>query len=625
MTSPVARSAESRSVTWRPSPFAISFASIVVATGIAGLFGLPCWIVISLSSAPWLLFLRERWGGSIAFVAIVIVNLWAILGVMMGTTMTHLPITPTVIVLWGLTGLAGVVKLDRQVRGLPSPIRARSVWFSALVGPVIWLGSIALSSFVPGAARYLWVMSNDMANNLLFAREIIYRGGIGVGFNENPVPLPAAVLALAMSSGRTSVPSETLLRHDIGAFVQVWALLIALLCFVTGVLTAQIVRLTVDRPLIVATVGIAGSMVPLSWFFTSYPLDYGFVSTHFALVIVLGCVLVSIRPGPHQRVVFALLCLSATCLLAVWSPLVLIPAMIAAALIVTHRRAFLPLTGRAAFAPWFGLIQVAAYGIGVALPGFLSLRAFLKAPGGVFAFPHWMLPVLAVIAVLLAGLALWRNHKAELVTIVGVAAGALLGLGGLLFFTRNAPDPWTYYPTKYAWIASAALLVSIIGLLPAAVAALSQRSAVRMTAVAVVVAACAGIVVAAPPSDELHSWEQPIAWILSGNVVGTGDEVAEKIITTADLEHPAIYWQSGEKHQLFINFWLLEVAANSMTKSNALRVASYGGYHEEKILDLCSLMTTLGGSVRVYTANNGLESQIASACPTLGARVIVNR
>ncbi|QNE45988.1 hypothetical protein F1C58_03040 [Glaciihabitans sp. INWT7] len=407
--------------------------------------------------------------------------------------------------------------------------------------------------------------------------------------------------------------------------MQVWALLIALLCFLTGLLTAQIVRLIVDRPRIAAMVGVTGSIVPLSWFFTSYPLDYGFISTHFALVIVLGCVLVSIRPGQHQRIAFTLLCLAATCLLAVWSPLVLIPATIAAALIVSHRRAFLPLSGRDAFIPWFGLIQVAAYGIGIALPSFLSLRAFLKAPGGVFAFPHWMFPVLAAIAVLLAGVALWRNHKAALVAIVGVATGALLGLGGLLFFTRNAPDPWTYYPTKYAWIASAVLVVMIIGLLPAAVAAVSKRGAVRMVAVAVAAAAATGIVGAAPPSDALHNWEQPIVWILSGNVVGAGDDVAEKILTAADLKHPAIYWQSRERHQLFINFWLLEVAADSMTKSNALRVASYGGYNEDKILDLCSIMKTLGGSVRVHTANSGLESQIASACPTLGARVIVNR
>ncbi len=607
------------------SALLIVLAILVVVAGVGGFVGLPSWVVLVAASVPWLFYAWRCWGAALAVTAIVVGNFWALLVLMMATSVMHLPMLPTILITYVVIGLGGVFLVSWLTPSSLGTSASRAVWLSALVGPAVWLASIGLSTVIPGAAKLLWVMSNDQANNLLFARQIIYGGGIAIGSNQNPVPLPTGFLALVMSSGRADVASSELLRHDIVAFVEVWTIVIALLCFFSGLLAAHITLAATDRRPIVVAVGAAGSVVPLSWFFTSYPVDYGFLSAHVALVIILACVVAAIASPARPRIAFGIQCMAATDLLAVWSPLVAIPAMLALVILLVHRRRFWPLRGASIWFPAVGVVQLVLYGLGVALPSFLSLRAFLKAPGGVYDFPHWMLPILACVAVLLAVASFWQRRRVVLFAVVGAAVGALLGLGGLLFLTRLAPDPWTYYPTKYAWIASTIFVIMIMGLLPAVAEPLFRRIGARIAAVGVVVVVAAGIVVMAPPSDEMHTWRQPIVWILAGEVNGPGDEVAEKILAAADLEHPSIYWQSGDPNQLFINFWLLEVAANSMTDSNALRVASYGGYHENKISDLCSLMTTLGGNVAVHTASSSLQSKIDLTCPSLGARVIIER
>ncbi|CAN5207071.1 hypothetical protein BH09ACT1_BH09ACT1_02320 [soil metagenome] len=608
-----------------PAPHSLILGALVLGTGIGGLFGLPSWVPIVVASVPWVLFARARWGAALAVVVVIVLDLWALFLLMMITERAHLPMLPTALAAVTLAGLVGCLAIARSRFATFTVGFERNVWIASAIGPVVWIVSILLSTVVPGAARYLWVMSNDSANNMLFARQIVYSGGIAVGFNQNPVPLPTGLMALVMSSGRHRVDAADLLRHDVGALVQVWTIVIALFCFLAGVLVARLVRASTDRRPVVIVAAAAGSLIPLSWFFTSYPVDYGFLSTHVAIVIILASVIAALSSSAHPHIALALQCFAATCLLAVWSPLVAIPALLAAAIIVANWRRFLVWRSLGTAFVALGIIQLAVYGLLVTVPSFLTLRAFLQAAGGVYAFPHWMLPALALAAVVLSAVAFWRTRRVMVVVIVGLAIGSLLGLAGLLLITRRAPDPWTYYPTKYAWVASTTLALVVLALLVSVLARTFAHRWGRVAALGLIVVITAGTVIAAPPSDKLHTWRQPIAWILGGSVNGDGDEVADRILDAANLEKPAIYWQSGNPHQLFINFWLLEIAANSMTDSNALRVASYGGYHEKRIGDLCSLMTTLGGHVRVHTASVTLRSEIASACPTLDARVIVGR
>ena len=75
------------------------------------------------------------------------------------------------------------------------------------------------------------------------------------------------------------------------------------------------------------------------------------------------------------------MCLAASLLLAVWSPLVLMPACLALVIAVQQRKAIL--ASRGAALVWLVATtgQLVAYGLGVVLPGLLHLRGFLKVQG----------------------------------------------------------------------------------------------------------------------------------------------------------------------------------------------------------------------------------------------------
>ena len=316
-------------------------------------------------------------------------------------------------------------------------------------------------------------------------------------------------------------------------------------------------------------------------------------------------------------------CLAASLLLAVWSPLVLMPACLALVIAVQQRKAIL--ASRGAALVWLVATtgQLVAYGLGVVLPGLLHLRGFLKVQGDAYVFPRSAIVIIGVALIVLSFVAFRSLRSAEWTAILAMVAASALGLAALLFVTRHEPDPWPYYPLKFSWMALVLLLVLLVGVVPSALAPLFRRAVVRYAAIALVTATAVTILAAAPPSDALHEWSNPIKWILNGEVSGRGDAVSETILRDADLEYPHVFWQSKAPQQDFINFWLLEIAANSMTKSNDLRVFAYGVYDETKVRDLCSIMKLMGGAVTVVTANPNLESGDDGACSTLRAEVVV--
>jgi len=174
-------------------------------------------------------------------------------------------------------------------------------------------------------------------------------------------------------------------------------------------------------------------------------------------------------------------------------------------------------------------------------------------------------------------------------------------------------------------MATAICLVLLIGLLPAALISLRDSRLVRMLSVVVVAVLAAGVVLIAPPSDALHRWTQPVHWILAGQVTGRADVASELILRGGILEKPTLYWQSGVDDQDFVNFWLLEVAANSMTKSNALRVFSYGVYDEKSVSDLCKILVLLPKGATIHTANPDIEALVMKTCPSREPNVILSR
>ena len=219
-------------------------------------------MVVVVASVPWLVLLRECFSTGGAVASVILADLWLILSLTMLTAALRLPMLATVLPVWIVLGIAGAC-LCARLTALKTPsIPNAMVWLPALAGSVAWFCAMIANDVLSGSAKLSWVMRGDSANNVLFAREIIYRGGIGVGINENPVPLPPALMAISMALGRPYVPSAALLRHDIAAFAQVWVLLIALTCLLVGVAAAAITRAATERPVIIGVVSAAASLLP---------------------------------------------------------------------------------------------------------------------------------------------------------------------------------------------------------------------------------------------------------------------------------------------------------------------------------------------------------------------------
>ncbi|MEP6477788.1 MAG: hypothetical protein ABJB03_00225 [Rhodoglobus sp.] len=595
---------------------------IVVATALP-LLGLPTWIVLIAAAVPWCWYLASRVGTFVGIAGMVIIELWALLMVMMATTVTHLPLLPTVTILWGLLGLAGVALVARRPRASRPGAAALATWLPAAAGGLVFLGAMAVSNVVPNAARLAWVMLGDSANNIIFAREIIYRGGVGIGAGENPVPLPSALMAIVMSAGRGEVAPRDYLSHDIGAFAQVWMLLIALTCLLAGALVASLVRSRDARPLTIGLAGAAGSLLPLSWFFTGYPIEFGFFNTHVALPIVFAAFLVYLAADRFPAVALGILTLAATLLLAVWSPLVLMPAALGAVVVARRWRATFASRGGQLVVLALGVAQLLGYGILVVLPSLVRNSAFLSAPGGAFGFHKWMMFALAVVAIAVAVVAYRKLRNAVVLGVVAIVIGSALGLGALLFLTRNEANPWSYYPLKFSWLASTVLLVLAFGLAVAAAQSLFRREVMRIAGLAVVAAVTVAFLTWTPSSAPGYAWKDPIPRILSGDVLGVGDRGAMEIFALADPEQSTFFWHSDDPLEGVKNFWVLQMWSDSMSKNLDLKYAAYGLYDPDDINDLCRIVGLMGGGTIVHTALTDLDQQLDTACPQQDVTVVV--
>lgn len=609
---------------WRYS--AAAYAALLIVTGGLVAIGVPTWVPILLSLMPWLVYLTARLDDLIAGSLGVIGSLLVGLLTMMATTALRLPMLPTVVSLAVILGVCGTALSMSE-----GPIHRKrewgilAVWIPATLGGFVWLATMVGTLLMPGAARYSWVMLGDSANNVIFAREIIYRGGIGLGAGENPVPLPSAVMAIVMAAGRGSVANGDLTRHDIAAFDQVWTIFIIVSCVLAGAKAGAIVRSVTDRALVIGLVSAGASLLPLSWFFTGYPIEFGFFNTHLALPIVLAAFLAYLSADRRPAIALAVLAGASTLLLAVWSPLVLLPAALGFVVAVREWRSLIGARGPALTVLVVGIVQLLAYGLAVVLPSLLRNSGFLAAQGGTFSFPRWMMPSLAVAAVLLAVAAGFKRPKTIMLGVLAMSLGAGIGLSALLFVTRASPNPWTYYPLKFAWMSSTVLIVLIVGLAASVLVRYFSHLVVVLAGLVVIAAGTVGVLRWLPTTGLGYVWLDPIERILSGQVMGRGDEIAEKIFTLATPDQAHFLWHSGEEFEGSINFWVLQLWSDSIAGNTELRVAAYGLYDDGNIQDLCNIMTLMGGDVMVHTRITDLDMQLANACPDSGIVIVTGR
>ncbi|WP_141880718.1 hypothetical protein [Homoserinimonas aerilata] len=600
-----------------------ALALAIAAAAIWAVFGGPIGILLLIAPVPWMFAIGARRGVALAISAPLLLSWWLLAAVLAATAATGVPMLAAVITLWAIIGLGGAAACVSRVDVVRLPSAASLVaWLPSLLGAVIWLGTVVASHVVPGASRIGWVMGGDSANNILFAREVVYRGGIVFGPEENPVPLTSVLMGVSIASGRDGVAPQQLLEHDLSAFAGLWALLVALICVLAGTVAASIVRSLTLRPLTIGIVAAGASCLPLTWFVSGYPIEFGFFNTMVALVVVLAAFLcfLSYRTGP--ALVLAVQAFAATLLLAVWSPLVLLPAALGLVVVAFSWRGLLSVRRLGLWVLLFAFAQMLAFGIAVVLPSVLALGDFLTAQGGAHGFRKVMLPFFGLAAAVLAIIALRGHRSSALAGTLAFVAASGAGLGILLFISRNEPSPWTYYPLKFAWLASVVLIVILAGLLPALVVrVLRSHTAQNLgVAAAMVVTVCAVIVMPAVAFG--LDTRAPAARIIDGDYLGEGDVVAEQVVALADPEQSHILWDSGEHYEPAVNFWLMTMWADSMNENFDLRSAAYGLEGTEDLAVLCRNIELMGGGTIVHSRVPGLQQQLDEACPGTGAEVV---
>lgn len=605
----------------RPRPIAGIALSVwgvvILALGAWSLFGLPIWMLLTAAAMPWFWLLASRFGGLLATATVLLAALWLLLVTMMGTSATGMPMMTTIVVIAVLLGLGGGFACRANATALRLPARCEwAFWSAPLAGAVAWAVAMIVAAVHPGSGRYSWVMLGDAANNVIFAREIIYRGGIGLGPDANPVPLPSALAAIMMASGRDGLPAAAETAHDLAAFSMTWALLIMLSCYVIGLTAAAVARQPGISAWVPVVVGAGASVLPLSWFFTGYPLEYGFFNTHVTYPVVMAAFLAFLAAERRPALALAAQAFAGTLLLAIWSPLVLMPAALALAILVRHWRAIWRWSGASSIVLVVAIVQLALYGVLVVLPSLLAQGKFLSAPGGAFGFERWTIVAIGVVPVVAAPIAAGRIRNWSVLGAVLMVAASLAGLGALLVVAQAGGNAWSYYPLKFLWLACAILLVLAIGYAAAALARLARRAWLTAIALALLAGGTWAFLDWTPLAAPGYQWMNPAERMVRGHFIGTDDHAAEVVMEYARLDEPHVLWRSGDPAESSINFWLLQLWGNSMTENIDIKYYAYGVTPFTEPDELCSLAEHIGQPLAVHTSDADAARQAEAVCGT---------
>ncbi|MDL9980321.1 hypothetical protein [Microbacterium candidum] len=599
----------------------IAYLAVLVGAAVWTLFGGPMTALLVLVIVPAFGALRPRWGLARAVVLLLCAVCWGTLVVFTLSRWTGVPAIALVLAVAVLGGAASAIRLHR--RGWASTRGDLSALGFAGTGGVLWCTVIGIAEVLPGGAPVSWSMMGDSANNVLFARSLVEEGGIALG-GANPVPLTSGLIALFMLPNHALVTSTA--SADIVALTQMWCWTIVAACVMSGLLLVAIVRRR-DALGYLAIAG--GSLLPLSWFILAGALGLGFVNFHLTLALLIGCLIVVVRARERPLATLVILSLALTSVLAVWAPLAGVPAVALALAIIGQWRAYIGLRGWRLVIAIAALLQSVVFFATVSLPSYFSQGTALKeAAGAVFVVSKRMLVAAAVATLVLGALYAWRRRSAAgVVILIAGLGGGTLGLAVLLWMRRGQQEVWAYYQLKYAWLLMALLFILAVAF-AIALATSATLSAVPAAAATVVVVLSAlgfaALVQATVPAygTDPQLMRNPMARILTGDffVDGKGDRVFHRVAQFTDAPTRSILWKSGDVDEGTTMFWIIQMSSSGVDDTG-LRIYAYDR-DLDSMKDLCQIRQRMGPPVEVITSGPALPSEVAQACPGLGAVIV---
>lgn len=608
--------------TW-PRVWLIVYLCLLAAASIWVLFGGAMLSLVLIVLAPALTVARARMSLAVAIVLLLAAASWSTVVVFTVSRYSGAPPLVLVLVVTTAVGCLCAVRLYRSGSAFTRIDGADLTFLSA--GAIIWCGVLLLAKILPSGSPVSWAMGGDAANNILFARTLLEQGGITLGAGANPVPLTAALIALFMLPGRTF--ASPTVEADILAIAQMWGAGIAAACLVSGALVLALLRKRTAMGYVAVAVG---SMLPLTWMILAGSIALGFVNFHLTLALILGCVVILLRPDDGLVLSIVGLSVSLTLILALWAPLAAIPGLALLALVITKRRAVVRLRGWRLVLAIGAVVQSALYFAAMSLPSFLTQGgALAEATGAVFEFNVAFFAAVASFAVVLGGGYAWANRSMDAIRGLGVVVvGGGLGLVALLWLRRNDEGGlWGYYQLKYLWLFIAILFVVAIAFGVAFAVSIEKANARSAMAFFGVLVIAAGFVQTAKVTipdyrDDLQLQRDTLIRILKGDfgIDGRGDRIFERVVELADAETPSILWSSNEPDESAIMFWIIQMASSGADDYD-LRILAYVR-DLESADDLCTVRELMRGKVTVITASEDVADAAASACPELGDVVV---
>lgn len=597
-------------------------ATLLIASVAISATGHSIW---PLAVDVWLLLtlvLAQRLGWALAFAGGLLALLVAESFLLRITPVTGVPLDVTHTVVWGSVGAALTMILATARKPLRLPSRssigvAAAAASAPLVAALAYVAAMRFATF----DKYSWAMNNDAVWTTMSARHIVTDGGVETAVHMNSSPLMSALMAVGSSIGRSTLAEVDLLRHDIAEEALIWVLVFLMMSLLVGLIVARSV--SPGRPILRLVLAYFAGFFPFGWYVAGYMLMYGFYSATLALVLLLAVLVVGREAFRSPVAGVSLLLLGSTAMLATWAPLVVVPGVFAALVFVRNWRVFLSRAHPWRLAAWlFAAVQLLTYLVLVTVPDFGVDGEALANGGGTPSVSAALFGAFFVGA-LVSSLLVARAGRStlQLVWIVALGVGLLLGLGVLLWQTRNSGTPWSYYPSKFAWMATIVLFVvsasNVASLLSSYYRKRLAFTAVGLSGVLV------GTALFIPMSSELTGDD------LRGPFVNTVRSVEPTAVVTDLLfsfsapseKNLMSKYLATPPEDMRENLWLLQLSAE---KSNErIRYFSY-------VMDttdprsVCTAIRAWGGGVTVRTTDPDWERALRSVCRDTQFTVVVS-
>lgn len=584
---------------------------VVVVLGAAPLLGAPMLLVIVVAGTPWVFALMTRGiRVPLATVASSALVFFLLLATLIVTAVTPFDPLWALSVVFVLLGCAGVLLIPAEKltpRWSRMPVRGVLAALAPLTGAAVWLGARALSAVLPQGSAVAWATLNDAANSVMFGRQILIDGGVRLGITENPVPLVASLIAANTLPGRES--TDAVARHDVLAFVDTWSLLVAALCIAAGLLARQLLR---EASPVVVVLGTAlVSTLPLSWLITGLSFEYGYVNVPPTLILLIGSLIAFFAARESPALAFATIVASGALMMTSWSPLTLMPALLAAAVLVLHWRALLRSATVVKIALGALLLLTLGFAAAFVLPTFGASKDAIESDVSFYPLRiRSLLVVLAVAGVLSLALGWKRKSIDAVVALAAIAVGGGAAIGVFLYARRAEQQLWAYYSYKALWFLLMILVILAAAYGVALIADLTRRWWVGLIAL-VGLGASTVAYGSFANSVPLYGSMNAVDRIVSGTVLidNEGDEVWDQIFELADADPHAILWKTSEPNRGFIDFWLIKLASPGFDDIELHTMAYL--LDQSDVDDLCRFAELTGPALNVVTEDPGIADDVA--------------